>query len=186
MNPTQHGIASSIIVVAVEGGIGYWSVLHDYLWYSDILGEGSMEPGPGGGDNNHHLQHYLDLPEAGTLIDPDTGEDMVLVGWMIPTATMDEELDQSIKRGVQQIAAGDTVYLGSFKDFAPYVLYAQNEGGDWVVVNTYAYSEWERAVEDFSTISNRADETGQKIGLSLNRGNETYMSRSYEYQTMGG
>ena len=69
-------------------------------------------------DSNHHLQHYLDLPEAGTLIDPDTGEDMVLVGWMIPTATMDEELDQSIKRGVQQIAAGDTVYLGSFKDYA--------------------------------------------------------------------
>ena len=132
-------------------------------------------------DNNRHLQHYLDLPEAGTLIDPDTGEDMVLVGWIIPTDTMDEELVQSIKRGVQQIAEGDTVYLGSFKDYATYILYAQNEGEDWGVVNTYADVEWELAVADFNAISNRADKTGQKIGLSLNRGNETYMSRSYKY-----
>ena len=28
-----------------------------------------------------HYQHWRDLPEAGTLIDPDDGEDMELVGW---------------------------------------------------------------------------------------------------------
>lgn len=70
-------------------------------------------------------------------------------------------------------------HTASYK--ASYILYAQNEGEDWGVVNTYTDVEWERAVADFNAISNRADKTGQKIGLSLNRGNETYMSRSYKY-----
>ena len=64
-----------------------------------------------------------------------------------------------------------------------YILYTQIEGEDWGVVNTYTDSEWKRAVADFNAIAARADETGQKIGLSLNRGNETYMSRSYKYNS---
>lgn len=28
-----------------------------------------------------HTQHWSDLVEIGTLIDPDTGDDMELVGW---------------------------------------------------------------------------------------------------------
>jgi hypothetical protein len=28
-----------------------------------------------------HYQHWMDLPEAGTLIDPESGDDMELVGW---------------------------------------------------------------------------------------------------------
>ena len=80
MNPTQHGIASSIIVVAVEGGIGYWSVLHDYLWYSDILGEGSMEPGPGGGDNALAVIQTLEDLDAGGLTLYDIHPKMVWEG----------------------------------------------------------------------------------------------------------
>ena len=64
-----------------------------------------------------------------------------------------------------------------------YILYTQIEGEDWGVVNTYTDSEWKRAVADFNAIAARADATGQKIGLSLNRGNETYMSRSYKYNS---
>lgn len=30
---------------------------------------------------NQHHQPWQDLPEVGTLIDPETGEDMPLTGW---------------------------------------------------------------------------------------------------------
>ena len=80
MNPTQHGIASSIIIVAVEGGIGYWSVLHDYLWYSGILEEGSMEPGPGGGDNALAVIQTLEDLDAGGLTLYDIHPQMVWDG----------------------------------------------------------------------------------------------------------
>jgi hypothetical protein len=35
-------------------------------------------------ENNRHYQHWADLQESGTLIDPETGDDMELVGWTIP------------------------------------------------------------------------------------------------------
>lgn len=41
-----------------------------YLVYRDIEG-------------NHHFQHWEDVTSCGTLIDPETGEDMELIGWVI-------------------------------------------------------------------------------------------------------
>lgn len=45
-----------------------------------------------------HYQHWRDVPEVGTLIDPDTGDDLQLVGW---TATTPEDIvaDRHGRRG---------------------------------------------------------------------------------------
>ena len=32
---------------------------------------------------NLHSQPWSDLVESGTLIDPDTGDDMPIIGWMV-------------------------------------------------------------------------------------------------------
>ena len=42
-----------------------------YLVYQDEAG-------------SHHYQYWADVQEVGTLIDPETGDDMELVGWAIP------------------------------------------------------------------------------------------------------
>lgn len=32
-------------------------------------------------NNNRHYQHWRDVAEVGSLIDPESGEDMDLLGW---------------------------------------------------------------------------------------------------------
>lgn len=37
-------------------------------------------------EGNRHLQLWEDLTEAGTLIDPETGDDMEILGWTVEAA----------------------------------------------------------------------------------------------------
>lgn len=32
-------------------------------------------------NGEHHYQHWEDVVDVGSLIDPDTGEDMKIIGW---------------------------------------------------------------------------------------------------------
>ena len=34
-------------------------------------------------EGNKHYQHWQDIEDVGTLIDPDTGNDMRMIGWTV-------------------------------------------------------------------------------------------------------
>lgn len=47
------------------------------------------------GDGEHHYQHYSDLSACGTLIDPETGDDLEIVGWC-PAKPQETEMPATI------------------------------------------------------------------------------------------
>lgn len=68
-SPERAEFLTDMITTAVEGGIGYWSTVSDYRWYSPTVTGGTAAPGPHGTANAHatiHEDHAA--PEAGIHI----------------------------------------------------------------------------------------------------------------------
>lgn len=46
--PREWEFLADVLTTAVEGGIGYWSQVDGYHWFSPTLSGGTGEPGPNG------------------------------------------------------------------------------------------------------------------------------------------